>query len=167
MKCLVVYKGKYGTTEKTAQIIQELIGNNCDIKKLEKSKGYDIDSYDSIIIGTAVFAGHIPKIITDFFNKNKHLLKNKNFSIFIHASNDDQTTLELLKKTIGDHLFSEAKCVMPLGGRIQLNQHNFFMRQILKQVAKKSGKDFTNFDTTSRGKVVEFINRVRNNNYES
>lgn len=56
-KTIVIYKSKYGSTEKYAQWIGEAL--NCPIKKLEDCSSSDLKEYDNIIYGGGVHAGGI------------------------------------------------------------------------------------------------------------
>ena len=159
MRHLLVYFGKYGTTKNTAKILQETIGTGCDIIRLSNKKINDIDKYKSIIIGTAIYAGDVPKQVKDFVRANKNTLLSRKLSLFIHCLEDDMA-FDRVSKAFGNQVFHHIECKSLLGGRVRLKKHNILIRQILKSKGKKAGLDFTNYDTTSRERITDFANQV-------
>lgn len=159
MRHLLVYFGKYGTTKNTARIVQETLGTGCDIIRLGNKKADDIDKYKSIIIGTAIYAGDVPKQVKNFVQVNKNILLSKKLSLFVHCLEDDMA-FDHVRKAFGNQVFNHMECKSLLGGRVRLKEHNILIRQILKSKGKKTGLDFTNYDTTNVKKMISFANQV-------
>lgn len=162
MNYLVLYFGKFGTTENTALTIKQKIGPACTVVKLVKNKLIDLSEYDSIIIGMAVYSGRIPKIVKKFTDRHQSNLMNKKLFLYIHCLDSDDVTLNRLKETIGTRLYDYAKEKQVLGGRIKLSEHNFVIRKIFQSKGRKQGINFENYDTTSENTILRFADNVIN-----
>ncbi len=78
MKTIVIYKSKYGSTEKYARWIKEEL--LCDIKEAKEVKAEELYDYDTIIYGGGLYAEVIngASLITRRFNE----LKDKNLIFY-------------------------------------------------------------------------------------
>lgn len=92
-KVAVIYKGKYGSTEKYAKWIAEDTG--ADLFTPEQCRADQLTSYDVIVFGGAVHAGGISGI--DFLKKNIKKLEGKKVLVFaVGLSLDKEETREEL-----------------------------------------------------------------------
>ncbi|MGL5576117.1 MAG: flavodoxin domain-containing protein [Sarcina sp.] len=90
---LIVYKSKYGTTEKYAYEIKEK--TNADIYKLKDIKNINFDKYGTVIYGGRAFAGTIDGL-SKFIKKFENQLKDKKILIFVVGANSTKS-LEKIK----------------------------------------------------------------------
>lgn len=93
---LVIYYSKYGSTKQYSEWIAEDI--NANIIRLEDVDSNQLSYYDTIIIGSGVYAGGLK--IKKFITKNKSILDNKNVIIF--AVGASPATLEQRDKIFND-----------------------------------------------------------------
>lgn len=103
-KAAIIYKGKYGSTERYAKWIAEDTG--ADLFTPETCKAAELQPYDVIVYGGAVHAGGILGI--DFLKKNIKKLKGKKILVFaVGLSFDNEETkkecieINLVKKLKG------------------------------------------------------------------
>lgn len=95
MNILVLYKSKYGSAKKYANMINEKL--NTTIDNLDHYNFKNINQYDLIIITCGVYATGLPCIKQ--LKKHTNLLKDKNIVILaIGASPFDQNAFEKLKE---------------------------------------------------------------------
>lgn len=80
-------------------------GRQAVMKKMPKLKEYnlDIDSYDTVIIGTPVWAGTYAPPLRTFFDENQ--ISNKNIAVFCCHEGGMGNTLEKIEKAIPDNKF--------------------------------------------------------------
>ena len=72
MNAIVIYKSKYGATQKYAEWISEVIG--CEAIDAKKISVKDLDGYDTIILGGGLYAEIIAgvSLITKNFDRLSH-----------------------------------------------------------------------------------------------
>lgn len=95
MKNIVVYKSKYGSTEKYAKWIGEEL--NCKVSKIGNINIDDLLNYDNIVFGGWLHAGSIKGFKQIYKDIDK--LKNKNLIVFsVGLSIMDDKILEEVNK---------------------------------------------------------------------
>lgn len=83
MKTLIVYGTKYGTAEKCVKELAKNLTGQVDVINLKDNKDIKTVDYDKIVIGGAIYAGHIIKEVKEFYETNKEALKSKKVAVFI------------------------------------------------------------------------------------
>ena len=168
-KSLIVYFSKYGTTKEYAEwIAQELNG---DIYSINNFKENTLNNYDTIIIGSGLYAGKVKGI--DLLIKNYESLKNKKLVIFTCGLADYSKIENInsiynkLKKEFPKKIIEEIKIFYLRGGinykKLSL-KYKILMwmkkKQILKKGIENSNEEVKEFIETY-GKAVDFMD---NNN---
>jgi menaquinone-dependent protoporphyrinogen oxidase len=83
MKLLVIYGSRYHATEDIAQAIGIALidrGVNVDIRSVQDAG--DINDYDAVIIGSAVYVGRWVRPVSDFVKRHKKLLAERPVWLF-------------------------------------------------------------------------------------
>ncbi len=164
MKGIVIYKSTYGSTKEYANWIADETGFNAvDLKKFRVK---DLNTYDTIILGSPIIAGR--PSCTGFINKNWDILKNKKIILF-SASGADGTEPVLLKSY--EAAFPEEKRnvikYFPLGGRMIMNKLNFLDGLLMKigmsmekdpKIKEEMGKDKDYVKRENIEPILELIN---------
>ncbi|HJA66834.1 flavodoxin [Lachnoclostridium sp. An169] len=146
-RVLVIYKSKYGTTKKYAEMLKgELESSSagkeiiCDITEAEKFDRTVLGAYDTVIFAGAVYAGGISGI--SMLKKNRDRLKGKRTAVFcVGVSPYDEKALEEVKKR---NLDSELRDVPMFYGRGTWDESRMtfrdriMCRMLQKMVAKQS-----------------------------
>ena len=105
MKGIIIYKTKYGTTEKYAELIADETG--LDAVNIDRFDIKDIYKYDYIVIGSPTYAYGL--IAGGWIKKNKKTLLNKKVFLFsvggIPAEDKDMLN-KIAINSIGKDLFS-------------------------------------------------------------
>lgn len=118
MKSLILYRTIYGSTKQYAKWIQEELSSQLDC--IDNITKYNIDDYNPIIVGEAVYAGQLktPKHLIPIIEK----YPNKTFIFFIVGIADMED------KENRDKLYSDlAKAMGPSIEKVKV----FFLRGIL------------------------------------
>jgi menaquinone-dependent protoporphyrinogen oxidase len=134
MSKIIVFASKYGFTKECSEKLSNLMGN-IDMMQLGKEL-VDISSYDTVILGTSVYAGQIRPEMKKFIENKQEELKEKELGIFICGADQDQID-ETLKRNFGE-LLSYAKEVSRFGYEFNLDKLKFFEKIIVKKIAKVS-----------------------------
>ena len=136
MKTAIVYVSKHGTTEKTAQKIQQGLGEaNTKLVNLKNSSLIDLSQFDQVIVGGSIHAGMIQNRIKDFCNKNTVTLLEKRLGLFISCFYEGETAQTQLEKAYPEILKKHAISCKVMGGEMLLEKMNFFEKLIVKKVA--------------------------------
>lgn len=171
MKTIVVYKSKYGYTEKYAQWLAESLG--CDIK--ENASLTDVMGYDTIIYGGGIYAGRINGV--KLIAKNLGKLAGKKLVLFAVGSNAGRPDeLEAFWEKALDKTVREQVPHFYLRGGFDYGRtggiDRFMMNMLKKMLLKKNtltedekgllAAYDTPFDFTDRGnleKMLEFFSK--------
>jgi menaquinone-dependent protoporphyrinogen IX oxidase len=166
-KVLVLYFSKYGSTKKyTEWIASELNGDICNVKNI---KPQIFENYNTIIIGSGLYAGKIEgiKIITD----NYEVIKNKKLIIFTCGLADYSKMENInkikkrLEKMMPIDLKEKIKLYYLRGGinYSKLNLKHRMMMWLLKRMAMKKGIEKLNEEDKefieTYGKTIDFTNK--------
>lgn len=136
-KIAIIYASKHGTTEKVAQRLAARLDGDVSLISLKQNKNPDIKSFDTIILGTAIYAGAPQKVMTAFCQSNEGELLGKAIGLFICGMQPGSETREkeivdAYSKTLRQH----AKATAFLGGEFLFEKLNFFEKLIVKKVSK-------------------------------
>lgn len=137
MKTLIIYMSNYGTTEKVAETISELLGYNvCRTVNLSKEKAPDLSSYETVIIGGSVRMGRIQKKITAFCEDNIEELKNKEVGLFMCCLDRENQQKEF-EDSYPSELIRHATATSIFGGELHFDKMNFIEKMMVKAVRKE------------------------------
>ncbi len=135
MKILIAFASRYGTTEKCANILADLIQKQnyeVVIVDLKKNLKISIDYFDTVIIGGSFVMGRMNKFVQKFVSINLKSLLNKKIGIFI-CGMDEKWQEELKKgfpKSILDHSISKGY----FGYELNLEKMSGIARSMMKYV---------------------------------
>jgi menaquinone-dependent protoporphyrinogen oxidase len=87
MSTLIIYSGGSNTTAVAEYIAGKTSGKAV---KVASAGSEDLSSYDSIVFGTRVHAGRIPKDLTEFVEANKSALSGKNTAFYLCCMYNDE-----------------------------------------------------------------------------
>lgn len=93
-KILILFKSKYGATEKYAKIMKSKL--NCDVINLENKEQIDLKKYEIVILAGGIYASGIAGL--GFLRKHYNEIKDKNVAILcVGASPYDEKAFEEVK----------------------------------------------------------------------
>lgn len=137
MRSLIVYGSKKGSTEYCANRLRSYINGNVDVVNINIIKDIDLNKYDTVIIGSSVYAGMFVKGIKEFIENNKVKLKDKNIGLFMCCMSNDEIVEKQFKENISEEILKVAKIKSNFGGEFKFSKMNFFEKTIIKMIAKK------------------------------
>lgn len=167
-KPVVIYKTKYGATEKYAKWIAEELA--CDIYERNKVQRMDLEPYDTIIYGGGLYAGGVNGI--DLLTKNFEWLCNRNLVLFTCGLADplDIDNADHIKSSL-EKVFTaqmqEKIKVFHLRGAIDYAKlgpvQKAMMAMLHKMILKKDFNSLRDEDKqmlTTYGKAVDFTDKA-------
>lgn len=153
---IVVYKSKYGSTEKYAYEIKEK--TNGDICKLKDVNSIDFDKYDIVIYGGRVFAGTIDGL-SNFVKKFEDKLKNKKFLIFgVGCSSIDSIEKINKLKQVSKPENLEAE-IFYFRGALDSRKLGFMDKLMIKMVKSKAMKTPENERDDDERAIIDSFER--------
>ena len=80
MRRAVVFTSKFGATQRTAEHIAKALG--ADLIDLRKGQ-QPLDEYETIVFGSGIYFGKMPKLIRKFIEDHRQELEGKKVSLFL------------------------------------------------------------------------------------
>ena len=157
MATIILYATKYGATEQIAKRISKLL-DDAPYHNLNDTNLPTLEDFDTIILGTSVYAGSTRKEAKQFLSKHKKILVEKNISFFLSGlsqSKDDPDTF--YKKNFPADLLNKAQATAFLGGIFDPEKTTAAERMIIKLVAQQT----TFINTINERKIKEFVAAVQ------
>ena len=166
-KVLVMYFSKYGSTKKYAEwIASELNGDVYNIKNIKQNI---LENYETIILGSGLYAGKIEGI--NIIINNYETIKDKKLIIFTCGLADYNKTENInniskrLEKIIPVNIRENIKIYYLRGGMNykKLNLRHKIMIGFLKKMIQKKGVEKLNEENKefleTYGKTIDFTNK--------
>lgn len=140
---LIVYKSKYGATEKYAGWLSQETGFDCvDVKHFSAS---DLDNYETVIFGSGIYASHISGL--SFLRRHWEKLQEKEVAVFCVGAFPYEE--KSFKKLYADNFRDEIAGVpcFYCRGAIDMDSLNvtdrFLLKAMQKAIAKKDPALYT------------------------
>jgi menaquinone-dependent protoporphyrinogen IX oxidase len=159
----VIFKSKYGTTEKYAKWIAEEVG--ADIYPVKEITADDLEKYDTIIYCGGLYAGGIMGI--SFIKNNYGKFRKKKVIVVAVGSTlkKDDAIAELKDKNFTEEMKKDVKMFILRGGLNYPQMHIFDRILMFLLVTSIKFKKQSNLDDDSKGilatygKAVNFTNK--------
>lgn len=159
----VIYKSKYGSTEKYAKWIAEDI--NGDLFKVSDIKINQLKNYENIVYCGGLYAGGI--LGFSFIKKNFHKISDKKLIVVaVGATLKKDDAVDEVKNRNLTPKMKDKVCVFLVRGCLNYKKMNILDKFLMYMLVKSlKAKDFDTLDNDSKGiiatygKVVDFTNR--------
>ena len=139
MKTLIIYASKKGATKKCAEHIKQGVKGEVKLIECKEALNESIESYDNIVMGSAVYAGTLDKHLQSFCHNNKECLIKKRTFLFLGCM-DEQLINDYIKKNISQEIASHLEAVTCCGGAFYFSKMNFFEKFIIKKIENSKRK---------------------------
>jgi menaquinone-dependent protoporphyrinogen oxidase len=147
MNVLLAFGTKYGSTEKVAERIAEIMrskGHDVSVMDLRKRKRPVVNDFDMVVLGSGIIVGAWSKDAQKFIEDNKHVLVNKRVAFFACCGNmliDPSKEAEYRKLYLTD-VAANASVETPVsmalfGGEIDFSKYGFLTKAVLSGVGAK------------------------------
>ena len=135
LRKLILYGSKHGCTEKCAYLLRDHLGK-ADTVDLGQAPSVNLESYDTILIGSSVYAGRINKSVARFCTTNLTMLQNKQIGLFICCGLPDKA-IEQLKAGFPKELVQAARAKGYFGYQLDMAKLSFFERMLVRVLGKR------------------------------
>lgn len=137
METAIIYYSKHGTTKKVADMLASKLKAEKTFIDLRVNKSPEIEKYDSIILGSSIYAGNSSKKMKNFCIQNIEQLKSKPIGLYVCGMEKEELKQEEeLEKAYPLELLLTAKTKGFLGGEFLFEKMNFFEKMIVKKISK-------------------------------
>jgi menaquinone-dependent protoporphyrinogen oxidase len=114
MKTIIVYATKSGAARECAELLATRIAD-CALFDLSKQT-VDIDTADTVIIGSGVRMGRIYKPARKFLDTNHNALLSKRTAIYL-CNGEPETFQKTVDKNIPAQISAKSICIKSFGGK--------------------------------------------------
>jgi menaquinone-dependent protoporphyrinogen oxidase len=136
MKILVAYASRFGTTEKCAVMLADILsrkGNEVELIDLKRDEHVKPDNYDLIIIGGSFVASKMNTFVEKFVKRNLNILLSKKTGIFMCGAVEDWENE--IKKGFPAELLDKAIAKGYFGYEMNWDRWNFRIRNMMKKTS--------------------------------
>jgi len=158
-KVLIAYASKHGCAEECAKTLARKMNEGADLWNLKEKNQIDLNTYDKIILGGSIYAGHIQKEVKDFYSKNENVMKEKKLGLFICGTSEGEAAIKQVEASFPHALLNSALVKESFGGKIVLSKMNFFEKKMVKMVGKIES-DMTNVSESRINQFAQVINEA-------
>lgn len=159
MKNLIVFTTKYGSVEKSSQLLKEKLQGETTIVNLKKDSVLDLQGFDNIILGGSIYAGKIQKEMMAFVNAHLDRLLQKRVALFICAGEPKEKSLTELKEAFLEKLYDHAISKELFGNEVHIEKMNFLEKLVLR-FAKHVTESSSNLSEENITKLAEAVNQT-------
>ncbi len=150
---LVTYASKYGATKEIAEKIGEVLrqaGLQADVLPVDGIR--DLNPYQAIILGSAVYIGKWHKEAVKFLQDSENIMADRPVWLFSSGPTGEGDPVELLEgwrlpvalQPVVDHI--QPRDIAVFHGYINPGKLNFIEKLAIKSVVKKPFGDFRDWD---------------------
>ena len=150
---LVTYASKYGATKEIAQKIGEVLrgaGLQADVLPVERVQ--NLDHYNAVILGSAVYVGRWHKEAVKFLQASQDILAERPVWIFSSGPTGHGNPVELVEgqrlpaalQPIADHI--QPRDIAVFHGYINPDKINYIEKWAIKSLVKKPFGDFRDWE---------------------
>lgn len=136
MNTLILYTSKHGTTKRYAQEIANQLfpqGHILDVKKINH---HQFNQFDTIVLGTPIYAGQPRREMSDFFHRFHEELLTKQLYLFVTGlASGDLAKRELLA-AYPESLHKHAQGHIFLGGSVDYSSLNLLEKGVVSLMPK-------------------------------
>lgn len=161
MSTLIVYAGKYGTTEKCVKTLATKINDPVEILNLRQEAVPDLAEYDSIIVGGSIYFSQFQQACRQFCREHSAELMRKKLGLFICCGTFEKSD-EFLKAAYPAELLEHATAKAGFGGELDLKSMSLFDRFVARMVSRSARKEGRSLPSIRWDEVEQFsaaINR--------
>ena len=134
---LIVYASNYGTVEKCARQLFQLLSGNVDICNLQERDALPhLDNYDAVIVGGSIRFGSIQESIAQYCIENMGLLREKQLGFFINCLYSGEKAQRQLNDAFPPQLRERAVISDYFGSEFAESKMTFWERMAIAVILK-------------------------------
>lgn len=154
MRTLIAYWTRHGTTLRYAEALARALPEEVTLADLRREPAIDISPFGTVIVGGAVYFGHVGAALREFCLANIEELKQKRLGLFICCGQEGDVAQRQLHTAYPLELLDAARAKAAFGGELDLATMNYIERLIVRLVAKM-GKSASHYDEDAASKFAQ------------
>ena len=162
MKTLIAYSTTLGCTEQCASKLKEGMGNGVELTRISRRRKYQLNNFDTIIIGGSIHEGMIQHSVKRFCEVHIDILLKKNIGLFVCCVDPSTDEKELVKHAFPDQLVEHALASGFFGGELNFKKMNLLQKIMTRKAARL--KKEPEIDVS---KILIFAEQMQNLNSKS
>lgn len=156
MKTLVAFASRQGCSEKSARLIQRMLGSECDIVDLDIESDINFSPYETVVIGGPIYYGRMRASVRYFCESNLPALLTRRIGLYICCMQSGEVALQELRNAYPAELLAHAAASGIFGGEIHMERISFVERFIVRAVVRT---DYS-ITTFSEERVMRFLKQL-------
>ena len=160
MKILIAYATRFGTTEKCAGMLAEILKKKnlkVELVDLKKNKKVKPENYDLVVLGGSFIAFRMNSFVRKFVKRNSNALLNTKTGIFMCGADEDWENE--IKRGFPQELLDKAVTKGYFGYEMIWDKMNPMVRSMM-QKASKTTETVSKINTENIKKFAEEIIKV-------
>ena len=154
MRTIIFYATKYGAAREAAERLSGYI-DDVVVHDLQAGHLPDLAGFDTVILGSAIYAGSIRKEAKAFLAAHKSELMQKRLGFYLCGISKEEEQV-CFEKNFPKELLQKATATSLFGGIFDPKKANMAERLIMKAAAKQSGY----VDTIDNEKIKQFATLI-------
>ena len=159
MRSLVAFGTKYGSTEKVADTIADVLrssGHDVDVVDLRRKSPVDMELYDLVVVGSSIIVGGWSKGAKRFLEENKESLQNRKVAMFVCCSqaylkpDEREDQMRNFLCNVAESNGIEPISMGLFGGEMDFDKYGFMVKAVLKKVGVNKELEDAGVDTSQR-----------------
>lgn len=134
MRTLILYTTTYGYTQEIVDEMKKRIPDATAIN-LQKTTEVNLETYDSVILGGAIYVGKVHKNLIEFAKTHENALLKKELRLFLCCAFEANFNEEIITN-FPARLIEHASSIENFGGKLQVEKMNFAHKMMVKMISK-------------------------------
>ena len=134
MKTALIFSSNHGTTEKASQLLRGHLKGEVDVINLKNYPNLSLKDYNSVILGSSIYAGSVKSVFKQFIKHNQNELATKKLGLFLCCMYEGDKATKQFETAYPEALRNVSVSNGLFGGEFILSNLNFLERKIIKMI---------------------------------
>lgn len=153
---LIAYSTTLGCTEQCASKLKDDLGNGVEMVRISRRRRFNLDQYDTIIVGGSIHEGMIQRSVNKFCESNLELLLKKHVGLFVCCMDPDANEKELIARAFPEKLIQHALASGFFGGELNIKKMNLLQKIMTRKAARLQEEPEIDFQ-----KILAFAKKLQ------
>lgn len=156
MNTLIAYSTTLGCTEQCASKLKDDLGNGVEMIRISRRRRYNLELYDTIIVGGSIHEGMIQRSVYKFCENNIDELLQKQVGLFVCCMDPDANEQDLISRAFPEKLLEHALANGFFGGELNIKKMNLLQKIMTRKAARLQQEPEIDFQ-----KIIEFARKLQ------
>lgn len=156
MNTLIAYSTTLGCTEQCASKLKDDLGNGVEMVRISRRRRYNLEQYETIIIGGSIHEGMIQRSVYKFCENNLEVLLKLQVGLFVCCMDPDANEQELIDRAFPEKLVKHALSSGFFGGELNIKKMNLLQKIMTRKAARLQKEPEIDFQ-----KILDFARKIQ------